>query len=303
MPTVPFVQGAFEVRWLGRILFICFAVYCGALALLYAMQRKLLYPRDSSRAEIQAAAIPGLEEVEVGTADGETLVAWLVPPRDDKPVLLFFHGNGGNFALPARHRRFRALTEDGTGLFAINYRGYGGSTGAPTEPGLIADARAAYAEASRRFGAERLIGYGESLGSGVAVQLAATAKLRALILEAPFTSTAAVAQGIYPFVPVRLLMLDQFRSEDFIGSVQAPLLVLHGDSDRVVPITLGQALFEKANPPKRLVRFIGGGHENLPGLGSGPEIRRFLADAAVGRLGQREVVNLRVDSDGEGPGS
>ena len=122
------------------------------------------------------------------TADGERLVAWVVPPRTGKPVLLYFHGNAGNLGRPVRLARFRALTEDGTGLFAVNYRGYGGSTGSPTEEGLHLDARAAYGAAAERFGAGRLIGYGESLGTGVVLKLAAEAPLQAVILEAPYLS-------------------------------------------------------------------------------------------------------------------
>src|SRR5687768_1120602 len=110
--------------------------YAAVLALLYLKQREMMYPRNPARAEIAGANLPGVEEVTLATADGERLVAWVVPPREGRPVLLFFHGNAGNFSRPIRQARFRALTEDGTGLFAVNYRGYGGSTGSPTEGGL-----------------------------------------------------------------------------------------------------------------------------------------------------------------------
>jgi fermentation-respiration switch protein FrsA (DUF1100 family) len=258
--------------------------YLAVLGLLYVMQRDLMYPRNPARAEIAGANLPGLEETVLTSADGERLVAWVVPPREGKPVLLFFHGNAGNFARPIRQARFRALTEDGTGLFAVNYRGYGGSTGSPSEEGLARDAEAAYAAAAARFWPERLVGYGESLGTGVVLKLAAARPLQAVILEAPYLSTASVAQLVYPFVPIALLMKDQFRSDLVIGQLRAPLLVLHGERDGVIPFSQGQALYELANPPKRFVRFPGGGHENLPAQGSVPEIRRFLADVASGSL-------------------
>lgn len=279
--------------WIGRILFAAIAVYAALLGLLFVKQRELMYPRNPTRAETASVDLPALEEIMLTASDGERLVAWIVPPRAGKPVLLFFHGNAGNFARPIRQARFRALTEDGTGLFAVNYRGYGGSTGTPTEAGLHLDARAAYGAAVARFGAANLIGYGESLGTGVVLKLAAEAPLAAIVLEAPYLSTAAVAQGVYPFVPISLLMLDQFRSNEVIGRVRAPLLVLHGERDGVIPFAQGEALYGLANEPKRFVRFPEGGHEDLPARGSVPEIRRFLEDVATGRTSGAETRTVR----------
>ncbi|HEY5794171.1 MAG TPA: alpha/beta fold hydrolase [Bosea sp. (in: a-proteobacteria)] len=258
--------------------------YVAVLATLYLRQRDLVFPRNPARADIAQAGLAGAEEVTLTTADGERLVAWVVPPRSGKPVLLYFHGNAGNLGGAGRIGRFRALTEDGTGLFAVSYRGYGGSTGKPTEEGLHLDARAAYGAAVERFGASQLIGYGESLGTGVVLKLAAEAPLAAVILEAPYLSTASVAQGIYPYVPIRLLMLDQFESQAVIGRVRAPLLVLHGARDGVIPFAQGEALYGLANAPKRFLRFPQGRHEDLPAHGSLPEVRRFLAEVAGGTV-------------------
>jgi fermentation-respiration switch protein FrsA (DUF1100 family) len=259
-------------------------VYLAVLAMLYLRQRDLVFPRDPARADIALAGLPGAEEVTLTTADGERLVAWIVPPRSGKPVLLYFHGNAGNLGRPGRLDRFKALTQDGTGLVAVSYRGYGGSTGSPTEQGLHLDARAAYGAAAERFGASQIVGYGESLGTGVVLKLAAEAPLAAVILEAPYLSTASVAQGIYPLVPIRLLMLDQFQSQAVIGNVRAPLLVLHGQRDGVIPFAQGEALYGLANAPKRFLRFPQGRHEDLPAHGSLPEVRRFLADLSQGTL-------------------
>jgi hypothetical protein len=259
-------------------------VYIAVLAMLYLRQRELVFPRDPARADITQAGLIGAEEVTLTTADGERLVAWVVPPRSGKPVLLYFHGNAGNLGRPGRLGRFKALTEDGTGLFAVSYRGYGGSTGSPTEEGLHLDARALYGAAAERFGASQLVGYGESLGTGVVLKLAAEAPLAAVVLEAPYLSTASVAQGIYPYVPIRLLMLDRFESQAVIGRVRVPLLVLHGARDGVIPFTQGETLYGLANAPKRFLRFPQGRHEDLPAYGSLPEVRRFLADAASGAL-------------------
>lgn len=264
--------------------------YVAVLGLLYIKQRELLYPRNPARADIASVDLPGVEEVALAAADGEKLIAWAVPPRDGKPVLLFFHGNAGNFGRLGRQARFRALTSDGTGLFAVNYRGYGGSTGMPSEEGLAQDARAAHAAAAARFGAERLVGYGELLGTGVVLKLAAEQPLKAVILEAPYLSTVAVAEQLYPYVPVALLMHDQFRSDQAVGKVKAPLLFLHGARDGVIPYGQGEALFALANAPKRFVRFPEGRHDNLQAQGSLPQIRRFLADLAAGAVAGSETL-------------
>jgi fermentation-respiration switch protein FrsA (DUF1100 family) len=267
--------------------FLAVSALCGyvaVLGLLYVKQRDLLYPRNPARAEVASANLPGVEEATLTAADGEKLIAWVVPPREGKPVLLFFHGNAGNFAGSGRQSLFRQLTEDGTGLFAVNYRGYGGSTGSPSEGGLAQDARAAYAAASTRFGPDRLVGYGESLGTGVVAKLAAEVPLKAVILQAPYMSTVSVAQLRYPYVPVGGLMKDQFRSDLVIGKVKAPLLVMHGQRDSVIPFSQGEALFALANPPKRFISFPDGNHNDLRLHGSVVEVRRFLADLGANRL-------------------
>jgi len=271
-------------RLLKLVLLLGLAVYAAGLGMLYMRQREIMYPRDSGRADIASAGLAAAEEISVATADGERLVAWVVPPRAGKPVLLYFHGNAGNLGRAGRVSRFRALTEDGTGLFAVSYRGYGGSTGLPSEEGLLQDARAAYGAAAARFGAGRLVGYGESLGTGVVLKLAAEVPLQAVVLEAPYRSTLAVAQGLYPYLPLSLAMKDQFRSDEIIGRIKVPLLVLHGERDQIIPFVQGEELYALANPPKRFLRFPEGRHTNLQRYGSIEEVRRFLADAASGGI-------------------
>src|SRR5262247_3781718 len=145
--------------------------YAAVLGLLYVSQRALQYFPERFRTAPAAAGLPQAEEVVVDTADGERVIVWHVPPRGNKPVVLYFHGNGGS--LRGRVDRFRDLTADGSGLVALSYRGYGGSSGAPTEAGLVNDGLAAYVFARARYPAERIVLWGESLGSGVAVALAA----------------------------------------------------------------------------------------------------------------------------------
>jgi len=239
-------------------LIVAAAAFGGLVALMYVAQRSLMYFPERLHTPPAMAGLPEAQEVALDTEDGERVIVWHLPPRGEKPVVLYFHGNGG--ALRNRVDRFRALIADGNGLVALSYRGYGGSTGSPTEAGLIADAEAAYAFAAARHPAERLVLWGESLGSGVAVALGAGHKVGRIVLEGSFTSAADVgAAHAYRFLPVRLLMKDQFRSDLRIAGVTAPLLFLHGERDWVVPIALGERLYALANEPKQFMRFSDAG--------------------------------------------
>jgi fermentation-respiration switch protein FrsA (DUF1100 family) len=253
------------------------AVFGGFVALMYVAQRALMYHPEALRTLPAAAGLFDLQEFVLDTADGEKVIVWYAPPQRDLPLVLYFHGNAG--ALRYRADRFRALTGDGYGLVALSYRGYGGSTGSPSEAGMIADAQAAYAFAAACVPAERIVVFGESLGTGVAVALAATRRIGRLILEAPFTSAVDIGAQVYWYLPVRLLMKDPFRSDQRIVKVTAPLLVLHGERDQVVPIALGERLFSLANEPKRFVRFPAGTHVDLDQHGALDAVRSFMAAA------------------------
>jgi len=260
---------------LKSVLLVALVCYVGLVAVMYLAQRKLMYFPYAARMAPADADFPQAREVDLKAADGVRVLAWTVPPKPGKPVVLYLHGNGGSVA----HRvpRFRKLVDDGTGLVALSYRGYGGSDGNPTEDGLIADGRAAYDFARATYPDAKIVLWGESLGTGVAVALAGEKDVAAVILEAPFTSTADVAFSAYPFIPVRLLMKDQFRSDDRIGKVKAPVLVMHGARDRVVPFRMGEQLFALANEPKQFVRFADGGHEDLDRYDHLAAARKFIA--------------------------
>ena len=257
------------------ILVSLLCVYAGVLAMMYFTQRSLMYFPEILHTTPAAAGLPQAEEVKLTTADGEHIFAWHVPPRDGKPVILYLHGNGG--ALRYRVERFTRLITDGIGIVAVEYRGYGGSSGSPSERGLIADAEAGYAFATAHYSTQQIVVWGESLGTGVAVALAAEKPVGRVILEAPFTSAAAVGAKHYWYMPVRLLMTDQFRSDARIGKVTAPLLILHGVKDDTVPYAMGERLFDLANKPKHIVRFLDGGHEDLDKNGALIAVGRFLA--------------------------
>jgi pimeloyl-ACP methyl ester carboxylesterase len=251
------------------------SLYVGLAALMYLVQRSLMYFPERARTAPAAAGLPQAEEVVLDTADGEKVIVWHVPPRGDSPVILYHHGNGGS--LRTRAGRFRRIADEGVGLVALSYRGYGGSTGRPTEDGLIQDARAAYVYAAARY-PQRIALWGESLGSGVAVALAAERPVTRMILDAPFTSTVDVAAALYWYLPVRVLMKDQFRSDERIKRVTAPVLILHGEADNVIPIAYGERLLAMIPGQKRMIRFPEGHHVQLDHLGAADAALRFLAE-------------------------
>ncbi len=260
------------LKWIGAALGL---LYLGALGFLYVKQRDMLFPIPPvGRTTPEAAGFPQAEEHFLATADGEKIIAWHVPARAGRPVVLFFHGNGDFLA--GRVGRFKAITADGTGLVAVSFRGYAGSTGKPSEDGLAQDAEAAYAFTAERYDARRIVAWGFSLGTGVAVALAAKHRIAKLILEAPYTSTADVAASMFPVAPVRLLMRDQFHSDRHIAEVTAPLLVMHGTDDPAISIKFGERLFALAHEPKQFVPLSGGGHENLDDFGAIEIARRFI---------------------------
>jgi fermentation-respiration switch protein FrsA (DUF1100 family) len=259
------------LKWL---LIVAIAGYAVLVALFYVAQRKVQYFPETFRTTPAKAGLAEVEEIMLDIADGERVILWHLPPRGEKMVVLYLHGNGAS--LRWRADRFRALTADGSGLVALSYRGYGGSTGSPTEAGLIKDAEAAYAFAAARYAPSRIVVWGESLGTGVAVALAAEKPVGHVVLQSPFSSAADVGAERYWFVPVRLLMKDQFRSDLRIGKVTAPVLVLHGDRDTVVPFALGERLYGLIKAPKRFVGFPGAGHNDLGAHGAVGAAKLFL---------------------------
>jgi fermentation-respiration switch protein FrsA (DUF1100 family) len=260
------------LKWTVIVLAV---IYLAGVAVLYFKQRDMLFPIPPvGRTAPGAAGLPEAEEHVLTSADGEKVIVWHVAAKPGHAVVLFFPGNGDFLAGLAS--RFRAITSDGTGLVALSYRGYAGSTGSPSEVGLLQDAAAAYAFTAARYSADRIIAWGFSLGTGVAVAIAAEHPVSKLILEAPYTSTADVAASQFRIVPVRLMMKDQFHSDRRIADVTVPLLIMHGDADPAINIRFGEQLFALAHEPKQFVRFPGGGHENLDDFGAIETARHFV---------------------------
>ncbi len=246
-------------------------------------QRRLQYLPDRRHTAIALSGLAGGEELRLESSDGELLVAWHFAPEPGKPILLYFHGAAG--ALVKRVPRLRLFVESGFGVLAVSYRGYSGSTGRPTQAGLLRDAECAYREARARYGADRLIIVGTSLGSGVAVALAAKREARALVLLAPFLSAMDIAARRFPLLPVRWLMRDPFRSDLAIPQVRMPVLVIHGERDPIVPISSGRRLFGLANEPKTFISVPKGGHIVLDASGVFAEMSRWIDGVLLAERG------------------
>lgn len=233
--------------------------YIAVAALMYLFQDKLLYHPDPQRSDPRAIGLAHAEEVTLTAADGTRLIAWYTPAKPGAPTILFLHGNGGS--LKGRTDRYRYYTDEGFGVLFLSWRGYGGSGGAPGEKGFNQDADAAY-DFLRAQGVapDSLFLVGESLGTGLAVQLAARRPVKALALEAPYDSIAAVAAARYWWLPVKYLINDDFDAVKAIASVRVPVLIQHGDADTVVPIAAGRRLYAAANEPKQFITIRDGTH-------------------------------------------
>lgn len=205
----------------------------------------------------------GAEDVHLTTADGVKLHSWWVP-GSGPGVVLYLHGNAGN--ITHRSSAVRALQSMGQAVLLPDYRGYGKSEGSPSEKGLYRDADAAYqALLARGYAPEQIVLYGESLGTAVAVDLASRKPCRLLVLQAPFPSARAVAAHVLPLLGPALI--SGFDSDSKIGRVHVPLVVIHGDRDEVIDISLGRRLFEKANEPKQFWAVAGAMHNDVSAWG------------------------------------
>ncbi len=237
-------------------------IYAGMNAYLYFCQRSILYLPVKEMAGPTNYGIYNAQLINIKTSDNVNIIGWYVPPKHNQPVMLYLHGNAGN--LGDRVEKLQAYLGQGFGLLAISWRGYGPSDGSPTEDGLYNDARAGLKYLTDNgVNLKDIFFYGESLGSGVAVQMATEFAAKALVLEAPYTSIASKAADLYPYIPVRLLLKDHFSSIDKISSVHIPVLIFHGYLDQVMPISHGRRMLAAANEPKEARFFEHVGHTDF----------------------------------------
>jgi uncharacterized protein len=263
---------------LAKLLIGAIALYGLLLLLGTSVQRRLLYRIDPVHVTPQQAGLSGVEELQIDAPDGASVVAWYGKAKAGRPTLLYFHGNGGSLA--TRTPRIERFMAEGWGVFMMTYRGYGGSTGSPSERNNIADAVRAF---------DRLVGfgvsssdivlYGESLGSGVATAVAVQRRAAGLILDAPFTSIPDVAARTFWYLPVRLIMRDRYETSRIIDKIEMPLLILHGTKDATVPVEMGRDLARLAREPKTFAELPRAGHSDIyvESYGGLAVVRAFLA--------------------------
>lgn len=263
----------------------------GALVLLLGWYepRLIYFPARDLDGTPAGLGLP-FEDVELRTADGERVHGWFLPAAAPAPVtVLLLHGNAGNIS--HRFQKLAVLRDIGADVLIVDYRGYGRSSGRPTETGTYRDADAAYEYLvqTRRIDPRRLVVYGESLGAAVAVDLAARKPVGGLVMESAFSSGVDVGQEMFPFLPAHLLVRNRYDSVKKIGSVQAPILILHSRNDEFFKWQHPQRLYDAAREPKRLVE-LRGGHNDAFLVSSGVYaaalstfLRQVAADADAPR--------------------
>jgi hypothetical protein len=253
----------FFMTWLWALL----AGYGFVVVVMFLAQRSLIYPAAAITPRLESHGLPALQAIETEPEPGLRLTHWYHPPAgapdgSGEPLIVFFHGNGSD--LGSSVEKMRPFIEAGFGLLATGYRGYSGNPGKPSEQGLSADARSVLDWVTAQgYGRERLVYFGESLGTAVAVKMASERPPSALVLEAPPSSIADVAAAHYWYLPVRLLIRDPWDSLSRIAKVGAPLLVMHGELDPVVPMRFGKKLFAAAVEPKQAIWHAEALHTNI----------------------------------------
>ncbi len=260
-----------------NFLLIFVLLYLAAMAYLYFNQRSFMYFPDRTAPNLLDYKLQGSVVAKITTPDGLALQGWYFPPTQmSAPVIVYFHGNGGHYA--NRYYKVLPYLQVGYGVLLAEYRGYGGNPGFPSEQGFYTDARAWMDFLKQKnISLQNTILYGESIGSGVATQMATEYRTRALILEAPFTSAAAVGQRVYFYMPVTYLIKDSYDNLGKIASVKMPVLIIHGDNDTTIPVLFGKALYEEAREPKKFIAVEKAGHNDLYDYGAALSVMEFLA--------------------------
>jgi len=259
---------------LSGILAAIIVLYLGLLIAMFLGQRSFLYHPDTN---IEAPARYGVPQMHILVDDDQDgLTHWYgAPSKDSFPVIVLFHGNAGHVGYRAFKAKF--FLEQGYGVLLAGYRGYGANSGSPTEQGLYEDARSALKALSLMDVDHNIIAlYGESLGTGIAVQMALEGYGDALILEASYSSMVDVAFHHYPVFPISLLLKDQFNSAEKIDQIKLPKLFIHGQQDTIIPIKIGKRLYSKAAEPKQWHQIAAAGHNDLYEHGAAGEILKFL---------------------------
>jgi len=259
-----------------NILFGTVLFYCLFLAVIYVTQRDMMYFPGGPRPDISTLIDKKPAILTITAKDGITFNAWYWPAEDFAPTIVFFHGNGQAYQYWVN--KMKPYLDKGYGVYFTDYRGYGGVTGKPSEEGIYTDARAHLnALFAKGVQAEDMVYYGESLGTGVATQMATEFPPKAIIFESAYSATSEVAKMRFPILPVDLLMKDKFESIKKIPDLTMPKIFIHGERDMIIPIRFGRDLFEAAPEPKQWVEIKNSGHNALYDYGAQLHILQFLS--------------------------
>jgi len=228
--------------------FLLIAIYVGITIVVYFYQRKLLYHPFS--AEITGEGlIHNFETINFKTSDNFVLKGWFHLKNSNKKTILFLHGNAGN--LDNRIDKLNSLGSMDINFLIISWRGYSGNSGNPSEAGLYKDVLGGIKWLNEKgISNDQIILYGESLGTAIATEVGQNENFAGIILEAPFTSMVDMGQKIYPIFPVKFLLKDKYESKKKIKNIKSPILIMHGEVDKIVPFRMGKKMFELANEPK-----------------------------------------------------
>lgn len=245
------------------------------LVVLYLFQNYIVFARSSREILPSERGLEHFEQVRIDTPDGETLIAWYKKPQKNGRIALFFHGNAGTLG------RFAPFIQESEqifdGILAIDYRGFGGSTGHPTSKGIMIDAESSIKWLKKQgINTKDIVVMGYSLGTAPAVHVAAREEISALVLYSPYSSIKDIAKYRFPIFPVDYLLDDNIDAMQDIGEIKAPLFVLHGDKDFIIPIHIDKKLYDAAPVSKYHMTLKGGGHRFLYSPGSISLVKNFL---------------------------
>ena len=260
----------------GLVVFIVVA-YAGVLVGMLLLQRDLQYDRGGRLLALTETALTAAEQVAIPVGQGEQVTGWYQAPAPGKPVILYFRGNAQSFS--REHERYESFVAAGFGFLAFDYRGFPGSPGELTEAHVLEDGLAAFDWLAAKGVPIAL--WGRSLGSGPATYVASQREAESLLLETPFRSAVAVAAERYPFLPVGLLMADQYPVDQWIGKVAEPVHVVHGTADNTIPVHHGREVFALAPNPDGITIVEGAGHDGLWGSGLWDVAQAFIERSAA----------------------
>jgi fermentation-respiration switch protein FrsA (DUF1100 family) len=271
----------YTLRKAKKFMIECFSAlfigFCIFLLGLHFFQHLLIYHPDRTQPSAAIRDDIPAQDLMLQTTDGLTLKSWFTAPTQQRPIIIFFHGNAGNIA----ERGFKAklLHQHGYGVLLVEYRGFGGNKGIPSEKAFYQDAKGWMNLIQKTYPNHKIVFYGESIGTGTATEMAyRNQDAAALILETPFASLTEEGKRTYPFLPVKTMLHDRYDNQQKIVDIHMPVLILHGTADETIPYEHAQKLYKLANEPKKFATFPNGMHSDLYQYGAFDHILKFLKE-------------------------